>query len=190
MRRILLALVAAIVLAACNQGGQNQSSAPATPAPNDADVTFTQNMIPHHQQAIDMAKLVVAHTERPELRQLADSIVSSQGQEITQLQGWLRSWGKPETPEGMGHGAMEMPGTMSEADMSHLVDLEDAKFDLAFVEMMTAHHQGAIDMANTELQDGSLPGPKHLAQQIIDAQQQEVEQLQQWQEEWSATPNR
>jgi uncharacterized protein (DUF305 family) len=74
--------------------------------------------------------------------------------------------------------------------MSHLVDLEDAKFDLAFVEMMTVHHQGAIDMAKTELQDGSLPGPKHLAQQIIDAQQQEVEQLQQWQEEWSATPNR
>ena len=190
MRRILLALVAAIVLAACSQGGQDQGSTPATPTPNDADVTFTQNMIPHHQQAIDMAKLADSHTERPELLQLADSIVTSQGQEITQLQGWLRTWGKPETPEGMGHGGMEMPGSMSEADMSRLMDLEDTKFDLAFVEMMAEHHQGAIDMAKVELQDGSLPEVKQFAQQVIDAQQKEVGQLQQWKEEWSTPANR
>ena len=100
MRRILLALAAAFLLAACNQGGgdQEQGTAPAETAPNDADVTFTQNMIPHHQQAIEMAKLVDSHTNRPELRTLADSIQSSQSQEITQLQGWLRSWGKAETP--------------------------------------------------------------------------------------------
>jgi uncharacterized protein (DUF305 family) len=190
MRRILLALVAAIVLAACNQGGQEQSSAPATPAPNDADVAFTQNMIPHHQQAIDMAKLVDARTERPELRQLANSIVTSQGQEITQLQGWLNSWGKPATPEGMGHGGMEMPGTMSEADMNRLMDLQDTEFDLAFAEMMAAHHQGAIDMAKTELADGSLPEVKQFAQKVIDAQQKEVDQLEQWEKEWSALPSR
>src|SRR5215212_2328544 len=107
MRRILLALAAAL-LAACNQGGQDQEqgTAPAEAAPNDADVTFTQNMIPHHQQAIEMAKLVDSHTDRPELHKLADSIVASQGQEVTQLQGWLRSWGKPETPAGMAHGGM------------------------------------------------------------------------------------
>jgi uncharacterized protein (DUF305 family) len=190
MRRILLTLVAAVVLAACNQGGQDQSSVPATPTPNDADVTFAQNMIPHHQQAIDMAKLVDTHTERPELRQLANSIVTSQGQEITQLQGWLRSWGKPVTPEGMGHGGMEMPGMMSEADMSRLVESTGTEFDLAFVEMMAAHHQGAIDMANTELEDGSLPVVKQLAQQIIDTQQNEIDQLRQWKAEWSAGPTR
>jgi uncharacterized protein (DUF305 family) len=189
MRRILLALAAAVLLAACNQGRQDQGSAPATPAPNDADVTFAQNMIPHHQQAIDMAKLVDTHTERPELRQLANSIVTSQGQEITELQGWLRTWGKPATPSE-GHGGMEMPGTMSEADMSRLIDLQDAEFDLAFVEMMAAHHQGAIDMANTELKDGSLPEVKQLAQQIIDDQQKEIDQLQKWEKEWSALPIR
>jgi uncharacterized protein (DUF305 family) len=190
MRRILLALAAAIVLAACSQGGEEQGSAPATPAPNDADVTFAQNMIPHHQQAIDMAKLVDTHTERPELRQLASSIVTAQGQEITQLQGWLSSWGKPATPEGMGHGGMEMPGTMSEADMNRLMDLNEADFDLAFVEMMAAHHQGAIDMAKTELEEGSLPEVKQFAQKVIDDQQKEVDQLQQWEQEWSAPPSR
>ena len=145
MRRILLALAAAFLLAACNQGGgdQEQGTAPAEAAPSDADVTFTQNMIPHHQQAIEMAKLVDTHTDRPELRQLADSIVSSQRQEITQMEGWLRSRGKPATPsEGHGgHGDTEMPGMMSEADMGRLMQSTGTEFDLAFVEMMAAHHQ-------------------------------------------------
>ena len=189
MRRILLALAAALLLAACNQGGEEQAqgTAPAEAAPNDADVTFTQNMIPHHQQAIEMAKLVDSHTDRPELRKLADSIVSSQSQDITQLQGWLRSWGKPETPsEGHGgHGDTEMPGMMSEADMSRLMAATGTEFDLAFVEMMATHHQGAIDMANTELKDGSLPEVTRLAEQIIDTQQDEIDQLQRWKMEWS-----
>jgi uncharacterized protein (DUF305 family) len=191
MRRILLALAAAILLAACNQGRQDQEreqgTAPAEAAPNDADVSFTQNMIPHHQQAIDMAKLVNSHTDRPELHKLADSIQRSQGQEITQLQGWLRNWGKPATPsEGHGgHGDTEMPGMMSEADMSRLMEATGTEFDLAFVEMMAAHHQGAIDMANAELKDGSLPEVTRLAEQIIDSQQDEIEQLQRWKTEWS-----
>ena len=188
MRRIVLALFAAVLLTACNQGAPQQGNGPATAAPNDADVTFTQNMIPHHQQAIEMAKLVDSHTDRPELRELADSIKSSQSQEITQMQGWLRSWGKPATPsEGHGgHGDTEMPGMMTEADMRRLMEATGPEFDLAFVEMMAAHHQGAIDMANTELKDGSLPEVTRLAQQIIDTQQQEIEQLQRWKTEWSA----
>jgi uncharacterized protein (DUF305 family) len=190
MRRILLALAAAFLLAACNQGGgdQEQGTAPAEAAPSDADVTFTQNMIPHHQQAIEMAKLVDSHTDRPELRKLANSIVSSQSQEITQMQAWLRSWGKPATPpEGHGgHGDSEMPGTMSEADMSRLMESTGTEFDLAFVEIMATHHQGAIDMANAELRDGSLPEVTRLAEQIIDTQQDEIDQLQRWKTEWSA----
>jgi uncharacterized protein (DUF305 family) len=63
-------------------------------------------------------------------------------------------------------------------------------FDLAFVDLMTTHHQGAIDMATTELRDGSLPKVKRLAQQIIDAQQTEIDQLKAWQEQWKATPIR
>jgi uncharacterized protein (DUF305 family) len=189
MRRILLALAAAILLAACNQGGQGQEqgTAPAEAAPNDADVSFTQNMIPHHQQAIEMAKLVDSHTDRPELHKLADSIQRSQGQEITQMRGWLRSWGKPATPSGGhgGHGDTEMPGMMSEADMRRLMAATGPEFDLAFVEMMAAHHQGAIDMANAELKDGSLPEVTRLAEQIIDTQQDEIEQLKRWKTEWS-----
>jgi uncharacterized protein (DUF305 family) len=190
MRRIVLALVAAILLAACNQGGGEQGSGSATSAPNDADVTFTQNMIPHHQQAIEMAKLVDAHTKRQQLRTLADSIIVSQGQEITLMQGWLKSWGKPATPEGMDHGAMQMPGMMSEPDMQQLRVTNGDDFDLLFMDMMTGHHEGAIEMANTELRDGSLPEVKRLAQQVIDAQQGEIDRFTKWQQEWKATPSR
>jgi len=189
MRRILLALAAAILLAACNQGGDEQGSGAAAAAPNDADVTFTQNMLPHHQQAIEMAALVDSHTKRPELRTLAEGIAASQGQEITLLQGWLKTWGKPATPEGTDHGAMQMPGMMSEADMRQLRVTKDEDFDLAFMDMMTAHHEGAIEMANTELRDGALPEVKRLAQQIIDAQQGEIDQFKKWQQEWKATPS-
>jgi len=190
MRRSLLALVAAILLAACNQGGDEQGSAPGTAAPNDADVTFTQTMIPHHQQAIEMAKLVDAHTKGPQLRTLADAIATSQGQEITRMRGWLQAWGKPAAPEGVDHGAMQMPGMMSEADLRQLRLSKDEEFDLAFLDMMTAHHQGALEMADTELRDGALPEVKGLAQQIIDAQQGEIGQFNQWQQEWTSTPIR
>ena len=188
MRRSLLALAAALLLTACDQGGDQQAAAPATAAPNNADVTFTQNMIPHHQQAIEMAKLVNAHTKRPQLRTLAEDIASSQGQEITLMQGWLKSWGKPATPEGMDHGAMQMPGMMSELEMRQLGVINGEDFDLLFLEMMTAHHEGAIEMADTELRDGALPEVKRLAQQIIDAQQKEIDQFHQWNKEWKPVP--
>jgi uncharacterized protein (DUF305 family) len=186
----LLALVAALLLTACNQGGDQQGAAAADAAPNNADVTFTQNMIPHHQQAIEMAKLVDAHTKRPELRTLAEGITTSQGQEITLMQGWLRSWGKPATPAGTDHGAMQMPGMMSELELRQLSVINGADFDLLFLDLMTAHHQGAIEMATTELRDGALPEVKRLAQQIIDAQQREIDQFQQWNQEWATAPVR
>jgi uncharacterized protein (DUF305 family) len=63
------------------------------------------------------------------------------------------------------------------------------EFDLAFVEMMATHHQGAIDMANTELKNGSLPELTRLAEQIIHSQQDEIDQLQRWKIEWSTAAN-
>jgi uncharacterized protein (DUF305 family) len=190
VRRSLLALVAALLLTACNQGGDQQGTAPADAAPNNADVTFTQNMIPHHQQAIEMAKLVNAHTKRPQLRTLAKDITTGQGQEITLMQGWLRSWGEPATPAGTDHGAMQMPGMLSQADLQQLRLVKGEDFDLLFLDMMTAHHEGAIEMATTELRDGALPEVKRLAQQIIDTQQGEIDQFRDWQQEWTPLPIR
>ena len=79
----------------------------------------------------------------------------------------------------------EMTGMMSEADMSRLMAATGTEFDLALVEMMATHHQGAIDMANTERKDGSLPEVTRLAEQIIQTQQDEIQQLQRWKTKWS-----
>jgi uncharacterized protein (DUF305 family) len=169
------------------QGGAAHGGAPATAA-NDADVGFTQNMIPHHQQAIEMAELVDSRTRRPELRTLAGRIAASQGREVTLMQGWLQAWGKPAAPH-MDHGGVHMPGMMSEVELRQLMATRQQHFDLLFLDLMRAHHQGAIEMATTELRDGALPQVKRLAQQIIDDQQAEIDQFRQWQQEWAA-PNR
>jgi uncharacterized protein (DUF305 family) len=79
---------------------------------------------------------------------------------------------------------------MSEAQMRQLMVTRNQDFDLAFMDMMTAHHEGAIEMATTELRDGSLPEVKRLTQQIIDAQQVEIDQFKQWQQEWESIPVR
>jgi uncharacterized protein (DUF305 family) len=72
---------------------------------------------------------------------------------------------------------------MSEMEMRQLAVIKGEDFDLMFMDMMIAHHEGAIEMANTELRDGSLPEVKRLAQQVIDAQQAEIEQLKRWSKE-------
>jgi uncharacterized protein (DUF305 family) len=185
MRRIVLAVAAMALLAACGQAEDNDTRAPAAPQPNQADVTFTQRMIPHHQQAIKMAEAIKARTTRPELVKLAGTITTTQGEEIARMQGWLRAWGKPEAMAGMDHDQTMMLGMMGQGEMDQLMGLKGARFDLAFVDMMTRHHRGAIQMATTELKDGSLPEAKQLAQQIISAQQREVSQLAAWKRSWA-----
>jgi hypothetical protein len=100
VRRTLIALVAAVLLAACARSAATQPTASKAAAFNDADVRFLQDMIPHHQQAIEMAKLVDGRTQRPELVKLATSITASQGAEIRTMQGFLTRWNRPAPAVG------------------------------------------------------------------------------------------
>ncbi|WP_239310030.1 DUF305 domain-containing protein, partial [Frankia sp. Cj3] len=102
---LLAALLSAMVLAACGTGSSPasstthsaaaSSSASANSDHNAADVTFAQGMVPHHQQAVDMADLASARAASEEVRSLARTIRSAQDPEITTMTGWLRSWGEP-----------------------------------------------------------------------------------------------
>jgi uncharacterized protein (DUF305 family) len=187
MRRIALAVAALALLAACGKAADDNTGAPASPQPNSADVAFVQGMVPHHQQAIEMAGLIDGRTDRPELTKLAEDVRATQSAEVSRMQGWLQAWGKPSSGMGeMDHGASTMPGMMGKAEMDELQDLKGSRFDLAFVDMMTRHHQGAIEMATTELGAGSLGEAKLLAQQIIIAQQREIQQMAAWKQTWSA----
>ncbi|EOD66863.1 DUF305 domain-containing protein, partial [Amycolatopsis vancoresmycina] len=107
----------------------------------------------------------------PKVIDLASRIEKAQDPEIRQMQGWLTTWGA-----GMGHGSM--PGMMSGADTQKLGQAKGAEFDKMWLGMMIEHHQGAVEMAKTELTKGSNADAKALARKIIDAQQAEITEMQ------------
>jgi uncharacterized protein (DUF305 family) len=192
LRRLLLIALAGALLTACGSGEETGASTATQGGSqhNDADMTFVSGMVPHHQEAVEMAELVESRTQRPELRALADTIITTQNQEISLMQGWQRAWGQEGESGGMDHGSegggASMPGTMPKAHMDELTQLKNTAFDLAFVRMMIEHHQGAVEMAETELRDGANAEAKQLARKIIADQRKEIEMMTKWQKEWTA----
>jgi uncharacterized protein (DUF305 family) len=191
-RRVLrggLAGVAVLAVAAgCGNNGdmpgtEHGSGATSTTAPpasgavfNDADVTFAQNMIPHHKQAVQMADLATSRAADPEVKQLATQIKAAQDPEISTLTGWLTAWGKPVDPP-QGHGGHAMPGMMSDAELGQLTAGTGKDFDRMFAQMMIAHHNGAIQMAKDEQVNGANAEAKALAATIERTQADEIGKL-------------
>ncbi|MFG1710994.1 DUF305 domain-containing protein [Nonomuraea sp. M3C6] len=167
-------------MSAMSSSAPAATTASAQPAAafNDADATFAQMMIPHHQQAVEMADLAETRAADKEIKELAAKIKAAQDPEIQTMQGWLTAWGKPMPSGGMDQGmGHDMPGMMSEEDMKKLEDAKGAAFDRQFAELMIAHHNGAIEMARTEQSQGSNAEAKALAKTIETAQQAEVAQM-------------
>ncbi len=147
---------------------------------NDADTMFAQMMIVHHEGAIEMADLAVEKADSEEVRSLAERISAAQGPEIEKMTSWLEAWGEETSPmghEGMDHGDMDMEGMSQEEAMAELESLSGAEFDQRFLELMIAHHRGAVDMAQEELDGGENPEALELAQKIIDDQQAEISEM-------------
>lgn len=154
-------------------------SMPASANFDSADVMFDQMMIPHHQQAVAMAQLVPSRTENPAVRALATAIEGAQQPEIDQMTAQLKSWDQPTAmPQAGGHGGHSMSGMMSDDQMDQLKSLSGSAFDRMWLQMMIEHHQGAVEMANTELAQGKNEETKKLARSIVDAQQKEIAQMQ------------
>ena len=127
------------------------------------DVQFMQDMIPHHNQAMQMAELVTDRTNRPELNDVAGRINVSQEDEIKFMQQWLRERGE-RVPEPTAHEAMhtshKMAGMASPEQMSELAQSEGTAFDRLFLELMITHHEGAVTMVEELLeQPGSAYDP-------------------------------
>jgi uncharacterized protein (DUF305 family) len=183
MRKTLTAALLAaslLTLAACGNEDDNGSNAEH----NDADVTFAQQMIPHHEQAIQMAGLAETRAESQEVKDLAADIEAAQDPEIETMTGWLESWGEDIPDDGMSgmdHGDMssdEMPGMMSDDEMDDLMGSSGLGFDRMFLTMMIEHHEGAIEMAKTEQSDGKFPDAIELAEDIETAQTAEIRTMQ------------
>ncbi|WP_152364731.1 DUF305 domain-containing protein [Microlunatus speluncae] len=156
----------------------HHASSPAAPAAgdvNDADVAFTQGMIPHHQQAIELSDLLLAKDSvDPELVTLARAIKAAQQPEIDTMTSWLADWGRPATPSGhQGHGESD-GGMATAADLERIRASDTAAAERLFLTLMIAHHEGAVGMGETELKQGRNPAARELAQTIIDTQQAEI----------------
>ncbi|MFE2957279.1 DUF305 domain-containing protein [Nocardia tengchongensis] len=143
---------------------------------DDADVAFLQAMYPHHAQAVEMAKLVPTRSQNQQLITLAKAVEQAQSPEMQQITTLLQSFGKPAPSADMG-GHAGMDGMMTKDQMTKLESLSGAEFDKLWMQMMIGHHKGAITMANTELAQGSNAESKAMAQAIITAQQQEIDQM-------------
>jgi len=194
---VVAAMAAALVLVGCGDNGPRAEAAASAGPPsvtgpsqtssfNEADVMFAQQMIPHHQQAIQMAQMAPSHAQSPKVKQLAARIGAAQAQEIKTMTSWLHAWGKP-VPSGMPGMMSPMPGMMgspspgivSQQEMSQLMAAHGAQFDRLFLQMMIRHHEGAVEMAKTEQARGLNPAAKKLAHQIETSQTAEIAQMQQ-----------
>lgn len=193
-----LVAAGALFLTACGGDGMSgmdhagESGSPSAAADagtgdgfNDTDVAFARQMIPHHEQALEMARLADGRASDAEIKDLAGRVERAQDPEIRTMKGWLESWKQPtaaESGSGMGHGGHGSghgggDGMMSAADMEQLKGMKGTAFDKAFAEMMIEHHNGAISMARDEQKNGENPDAKKMAGDIVEGQSAEVEQL-------------
>jgi uncharacterized protein (DUF305 family) len=187
-----LTLGLALTLSACgsDESAADTSAEVSETEHNDADVAFATDMIQHHAQALSMVDLTVERTLDPEVQQLAQGIRDAQGPEIEQMADWLQEWDE-EVPatmrdhsnaghdmEGMGDSMegmeSDMPGMMTAEDFEELENAPDTEFQDMWLEMMVEHHEGAVEMAQDQQDDGRYAPAVELAGTIIETQEAEI----------------
>lgn len=177
------ALVIAVAIAIIAlTGGDDEAQA------SEVDGAFITGMVAHHKSAIEMAKIARERSDRPEIRRLAEEIISAQSGEIEVLDDiHQRLFGEPVGE--MSHGSLGLSEKLMGMDMD-MSALETAKpFDREFIDMIVPHHQGAIRMAQIELAEGEDDETKSIARGIIDAQSREITQLNEWRTRWYGSPS-
>ncbi len=185
-----------VTLSAC--GSDDAGTDPievSTTEHNDADVAFATDMIQHHAQALSMVDLTLDRPLDPDVTALAEEIRAAQGPEIETMADWLTEWGEdvPETMrdhvnsghdmgdmsdtmDDMDHGD-EMPGMMTAEDMDALEEASDPDFEEMWLDMMIQHHEGAIEMAETEEAEGQFKDAVDLAGDIVATQTAGIEKM-------------
>jgi uncharacterized protein (DUF305 family) len=186
-------LLAAPALTGCGDdeegadpGGETHTAASGAKY-NDADIAFASDMIPHHAQATEMVNLARTRGLDPEVQVIADEILAAQSVEVETMVDWLTDWGEPIPPTSQDHAnahgeGMDMdtdlPGMLSEDQLAELDDARGDEFQTMWLEMMIEHHEGAVEMAETEVDEGENAKAIALAEDIISAQEGEISQMQ------------
>ena len=157
-------------------GNTSSSMSAGTSTGEQADVEFAQMMIPHHEQAVEMADLALQNdSASADVKALATQIKSAQDPEIQKMKGWLGKWGASESSGPMGHGS---GGMQDDQDMNTLKAASGADFDRMWLTMMIAHHQGAVTMAQDVLATTSNADVKDLANAVVEGQKNEIATMQ------------
>ena len=162
------------------------SGEPIAAEHNDADVMFAQMMLPHHEQAVEMSEMLLAKDDVPaEVAEFAQRVIDAQGPEIERMNDMLTAWeaeplADAEDMDGMDHGSgAGMSGMMSEEDMSALEDAQGAGAAQLYLEQMTVHHEGAVEMAQEQIEQGQNPQAVELARQVVADQEAEIAEMEQ-----------
>ncbi len=174
-------------------GNQNNMMGGNRNPMNDLDRHFIEQMIPHHEDAIVMANLALQKSKRVEIKTLSQMIIVAQTQEINEMRSWYKNWYGSDVPDSvtyLGHSMMNhSPGIMMGGMMGDQTDLEalgSAKdFDAEFIRQMIPHHQMAVMMAQMMAVSSNRDEIKKLAQDIIQAQTAEINQMREWYQNWS-----
>lgn len=171
--RPVAAVTVALVLTACSSSDAEG---------RDGDVMFAQMMIPHHEQAVEMADLALEKDGvSAEVKDLATDIKAAQDPEIKTMSEWLTEWKAPASASnGMDHGGGHDAGAgmMSDDDMQALQAAEGAEFDEQWLTMMIEHHEGAVEMAKDVLKTTKDPEVKALAEAVVSGQEAEISTMQ------------
>ena len=159
------------------QPGQS-GTMPNPVAYRDQDVEFVRSMVPHHTQALEMARLAPERVQDERVARLAERIAAGQGPEIDVMQAWLREQGLPAAEADAEHGDHgDMPGMASPEEMARLIASRGADFDRLFLELMTKHHEGALRMAQGSF--GAIhPVVTEMVGDVASSQAAEIDRMQ------------
>ncbi len=173
-------------------GRRSTTSTGALGVAQALDQHFIEQMIPHHEGAIAMANLALQKAVHPEIQALAQAILVAQTAENEDMRTWYKEWfGKSVPEERFGFSGGMMSGGMMSGSGMHMGSRDDiavlenaADFDKEFIEQMIPHHQMAIMMARMLEAGTNRPEMQELADNIQRSQADEIEQMQEWYQEW------
>ena len=147
-------------------------------AHNDADAAFVRDMIPHHEQAVEMAEMVSRIEVSDEIVELADEIRAAQTSETAQMRRWMSEWNIGVDPHaGHGGNSPDDHGMMSPDEMKALGAATGDDFERRWLTMMIEHHRGALTMAKAVIEGGSNPSVRALATAIVAGQTAEIDEM-------------
>jgi uncharacterized protein (DUF305 family) len=197
--RIAVAVIAVPLVIAIAFLAGRVTAGDSTPTDISADAGFARDMQVHHSQAVEMSLIVRDRTTDERVRLLAYDILRTQQQQAGQMYGWLELWGLPQASNqapmawagGMGHdmgaasgsaddsaGTATMPGMASAADLQRLRTLQGRDAERLYLQLMIAHHQGGVEMAEAAIRLAHQPEVLELARKVVAAQQSEISLMQ------------